>query len=96
MIRLGTQPEDHVYWTQYRFLPCPSLYLQMDDRWLDVAGWDSFDIQNGYALEAPNALPAGCQAARHGFFGIANVPREWEAHEAINETIEEYSKEIGK
>lgn len=89
-------PESHIYWTQYRFLPRRALYLRLSLRWLELAGWEAFDIQDGYSLDAPQAIPAGCQAGRHGFFGIANVDREWQAREQLNKEIEEIWKELHK
>lgn len=82
-------PEDHVEWTQYRFLPIPRLYMKLDERWLDIGGWSDFDIQDGYQLDAPQAIPSGCQARGDGFFGVANVDREWEARAEIDATIDE-------
>jgi hypothetical protein len=91
---LGTQPEDQVYWNQYRFLPRPALYLKLDRRWIDIAGFSAFDDQNGYDLSAPNALPAGCQAGGDRWFGVANVPREWETHQAMSQALEKVLSEI--
>jgi hypothetical protein len=92
------QPEDLVYWNQYRFLPIGALYLEMDNRWLEIAGWSDFDIQDGYRLDAPQAIPSGCQVGTQhfrgdGFFGIANVDREWEVRDLIQEAIDEFLAE---
>lgn len=87
--RLGAQPEDQLPWTQYSFMPRPQLFMKLDLRWLDIAGWNAYDELNGYELSAPEALPAGCQAAGDAWFGVANVPREWEAHQRRREMVME-------
>jgi hypothetical protein len=83
--RLGTQPEDHVCWTQYSVMPRPQLFLKLDQRWLDAAGWHAFDELNGYELSAPEALPAGGQASGDAWFSVSNVPREWEEHRRLQD-----------
>lgn len=70
------------------YLPRPRLFMRLDERWLDTCGWSDFDIQDGYCLDAPQAIPAGCQAQGDGFFGIANIDREWEARRRIDKALE--------
>ncbi len=91
--RIGVQPEDQVYWTQYRLLPRPQMFIVLDRRWLDAAGWQAFDDLNGYELSAPEAVPTGCQAGGEAWCAVANVPREWEEHERRRALIERLLRE---
>lgn len=83
------QPEDHIYHTQYRFLPRQKLYFEVDDSWIDIVNLDDFDIQEGYELSAPDSMPAGCQSHKNrGTY----VPREWEFYERLDREILEFMK----
>lgn len=94
--RVGTQPEDHVCWTQYSVMPRPQLFLKLDVRWLDAAGWHAFDELNGYELSAPEALPAGGQASGDAWFSVSNVPREWEEHRRLRGLADELLASLGR
>lgn len=84
------QPEDHIYHTQYRFLPRQKLYFEVDDSWIDIVDIDDIDIQEGYELSAPDSIPSGCQSGR--MKDTTYIPREWEFHELLNREIIEFMK----